>query len=473
MANLLIIDDDPKICQFLSQLFKEIGHDIYIANTLKKGLDISKKQTIDLVLLDLEFPEGSGLQILPDLLEEHSRPEVIIITGTGDANGAELAFKYGAWDYVQKPFLMEEVSLPVTRALQYRAEKETLKIPLPLARTEIIGNSSTIETCLAIVAKAAITDASVLITGKTGTGKELFARAVHQNSKRSTESFITVDCGALPETLVEGILFGHEKGAFTGAEKKREGLVRQADGGTLFLDEIGDLPLNTQKSLLRTLQEKVVRPLGANREFSVDFRLIAATNRNLDEMVKDGRFREDLLFRISAIEIKLPPLKDRDKDIQEIAINKILELGRRHNLGIKGVSPEFLEALTAQEWSGNVRELINVLEFSLASAGRDPTLFPKHLPPKYRTSQLEFDSTVESIENGESYSFDNTDSTNSVETPFPTWPEFRNQSEKNYLKSLLNRSKGSRQEACRLSGISQSRLYGLLQKHNLSKFGSS
>ena len=386
MARLLIVDDDPKICLFLSQLVESMGHEVSTVNTLKDGRSHAVSNHYDLILLDLEFPEGNGLQILPDLLRAPSLPEVIIVTGTGDAKGAEIAFKYGAWDYVQKPFVWNEVSLPITRALQYRQEKESAKTPVTLNRVGIVGESAVIRSCLEDVARASVTDASVLITGETGTGKELFAKAIHENSKRSSKNFVTIDCGAIPATLAESTLFGHEKGAFTGADKRQEGLIFQAEGGTLVLDEIGDLPLSIQKSLLRTLQERRIRPLGSKQEVPVDFKLVAATNRNLDKMVQEKSFRKDLLFRIRAIEIKLPLLRDRERDIQEITISKIFQIGERYGIDPKGISPEFLAILSTHDWPGNVRELINVLEYALASAGQDPILFPKHIPPEYRTA---------------------------------------------------------------------------------------
>jgi DNA-binding NtrC family response regulator len=465
MANLLIIDDDPEICRILMNLAKNLGHEAYEAQTLKKGLRLAQANDLALVILDLQFPEGNGLDILPDLLKVPSRPEVIIITGSG-VQGAELAFKYEAWDYVQKPFLVEEITLPISRALQYRKEKKAERVPVALNRTGIIGNSPAICSCLEAVAKASFTDSSVLITGETGTGKELFARAIHENSRRSSKNFIVVDCGALPETLAESILFGHEKGAFTGADRKRQGLFEQAEGGTIFLDEIGDLPFNIQKTLLRVLQEKCVRPLGARQEVPVDFRIVAATNRNLDRMILDNTFREDLLFRIRTIEIKLPPLRERREDIREITIRKIQYLCQQYGIGIKGISQEFLDILNSQEWTGNVRELINVLESSLASAGHDPTLFPKHIPYQYRTSLLKNDPGN-----------DEEDPLQVLHYPddgreFPPMAECMSRLQKNYLQLLLERTKGDSEKACRLSGISRSQLYLLLKKHDLSRFKS-
>ena len=344
VEKILIIDDDPEICNVISRLVKLMDHDALSAHTMEEGLGLALNNDVDIVFLDLQFPEGNGLDILPEIIRSPSRPEVIIITGSGVA-GAELAFKYGAWDYVQKPFLSEEITLPLSRALQYRKEKESAASPVPLKCPDIIGNSTAINSCIEAVAGSVATDASVLITGETGTGKELFARAIHANSKRSHRNFIVVDCGALPETLVESILFGYERGAFTGADKGREGLIAQADGGTIFLDEIGELPYSTQKAFLRTIQERRIRPIGARQESPVDFSLVAATNRDLEKMVGMGTFREDLLFRIRAIEIKLPPLRERSEDIREIAILKIQRLCMQYSIGIKGISQDFLEVL--------------------------------------------------------------------------------------------------------------------------------
>ncbi|HQP30661.1 MAG TPA: sigma-54 dependent transcriptional regulator, partial [Deltaproteobacteria bacterium] len=293
VARILIIDDDTKICRMLHGLAKGLGHTPDTANTLERGLELAYGGDYDLILLDLQFPEGDGLQALPELLRAPSRPEVIIITGAG-IQGAEVAFTHGAWDYVPKPFLMDEISLPIARALQYREEKRAERPLKTLDRVGIIGSSEAITHCLESVAKASASDASVLIRGETGTGKELFARAIHANSRRSGANFIVVDCGALPETLVESILFGHERGAFTGAERRRDGLLQQAQGGTLFLDEIGELPYAMQKALLRAIQEKRVRPLGSAQEVAVDFRVVAATNKDLDTMVHGQTFREDL-----------------------------------------------------------------------------------------------------------------------------------------------------------------------------------
>lgn len=463
MAKLLIIDDDPKIRLFLSDILEGWGHTISEAGTAEEAKRLAVERGFDVILLDLDLPDENGLQILPDLIKSHANPEVIIITGTGDIGGAKLAFKYGAWDYVQKPFTIDEVSLPITRALEYRKEKKEAFIPVSLNRLEIVGESNAIKNCLDEVARSAVSNANVLITGETGTGKELFAKAIHVNSKRAGGSFVPVDCGAVTESLAEGSFFGHKKGAFTGASSSEDGVIKQAEGGTLFLDEIGDLELSIQKSLLRALQEKRIRPLGG-KEISVDFRLVAATNRNLSQMVREGKFREDLLFRIKGIEIKLPPLRKRDCDIKEITLHKVPILCSLNSLSIKGISPAFMDVLAAHRWPGNVRELLNVLEFAIAAAGADPTLHPKHLPPEYRAILLDMGSDTgltERLQDAEAVM---------DESEFPKLSKHRERAEELYFKLLIKKVKGNREEACRLAGVSQSRLYGILKKYNLSLF---
>ncbi len=465
MARVAIIDDDPRICDILEKLVESLEHSAFSANKLDEGLKLVVNEGFDLVLLDLLFPEGNGLRILPDLANAPSQPEIIIITGGDDNRGAELAFKHGAWDYVRKPFLQNEVILPITRALEYRKEKRAARQPLNLKRSRIIGNSSAIRSCLDEIARAAVSEANVLITGETGTGKELFARAIHDNGRRFSRDFVTVDCGAMTETLVESTLFGHEKGAFTGADKKQKGLIEQANGGSLFLDEVGELSLSIQKALLRTLQERRVRPVGGGQEVSVDFRLVAATNRDLEDMNRIGEFRNDLLYRIRAMEIELPSLRERGDDIREIAIHRVHHLCRFYGFENKGISPQFLKLLLDYSWPGNVRELINVLEYAIASAGNDPTLVPKHLPPSIRSHALTSDTGNESMSSEPSKG--------QVDTlDLPTLSDHRNEAERRYLYMLLEKCRGNRAEASRLSGVSLSRLYGLLKKHGLSHFGS-
>ncbi|MEO0248674.1 MAG: sigma-54 dependent transcriptional regulator, partial [candidate division WOR-3 bacterium] len=384
MAHVLIIDDDALVSETIANVVQRMGHRATTASNLQDGLAKTISDAIDVVFLDVRLPDGNGLDVLPRIQAAPSSPEVIIMTGYGDPDGAELAIRHGAWDYIQKPSTVDAMTLPLVRALQYRQERKPRDTHAVLKRHGIVGNSSRLRTCLDLLAQVAPSDASVLITGETGTGKELFARAIHENSPRAKKSFVVVDCAALPETLVETILFGHEKGAYTSADKAEEGLVLAADGGTLFLDEVGELPLSMQTSFLRVLQEKKFRPVGGKHEVSSNFRLIAASNRDLDEAVRQEKFRADLLFRLRSFTIELPPLRDRLEDIQDLATYYLEILTKRFGLEPKEFSSEFLSMLAHYSWPGNVRELVNALERAVLNAAQERILFPKHLPVDIR-----------------------------------------------------------------------------------------
>lgn len=470
MAKILIIDDDEMMCSTLSSLVERKGHEAASEMTLKEGFARSTAEDFDVVFLDVKMPDGNGLAMLPKIEASPSAPEVIIVTGFGDPNGAELAIKSGAWDYIEKGFSIKEITLSLERALQYRKEKQEVahaRKTIPLKRENIIGSSVALSNCLDLVAQSAESDANVFITGETGTGKELFARAVHENSLRSKENFVVVDCTSLPETLVESLLFGHEKGSFTGAERTQDGLVRQAHKGTLFLDEVGELPMTLQKAFLRVLQEHRFRPLGSNKEVASDFRLIAATNRNLDAMVEEGTFRSDLLFRLRSFIIELPPLRERREDIKELARYHIDKFCEQYGVASKGFSPEFLETLMSYSWPGNVRELVNTLDRTLATSRFEQTLYPKHLPShirvQVRRAEMENDTAAGHGENGQTV------------RKLPKLQDFRDavwaDAEKQYLHDLMEITESDITEACRISGLSQSRLYALLKKNNISRNG--
>jgi two-component system NtrC family response regulator len=470
MASILIVDDDELMSSSLALMVRRLGHVAASAASLAEGLELAGAQEFDVVFLDVRMPDGNGLEMLPRLAGTAAEPEVIIITGFGEPDGAELAIKSGAWDYIEKGSSVKEMTLSLERALQYRAEKKAgnrKQNVVALKREDILGSSPKLRACLNQLAQAAGSDVSILLTGETGTGKELFAQAIHRNSPRAAGNFVTVDCAALPETLAESLLFGHEKGAFTGAEKPREGLVRQAHGGTLFLDEVGELPLPLQKTFLRVLQEHRFRPLGSNREFESDFRLVAATNRNLETMVESGEFRSDLLFRLRSFTIELPPLRERAEDIKDLARSHLDRLCEGYGLASKGFSPEFLDALLHYEWPGNVRELANTLVRSFSAARFEPTLYPKHLPPNIRVQVLK-----NSVSSGSSQPKAHG---NGGETArrLPMLQDYREtiyaHAEKHYLQDLMSLAEDHITEACRISGLSQSRLYALLKKHQISR----
>jgi len=468
MAKVLIIDDDDLMCSTLVKLVQRNGHQATCAVSLHAGQKHAMSHMFDVVFLDVHLPDGNGLELLPRLEGLSAAPEVIIITGFGEPDGAELAIKSGAWDYIEKSSSNKEIILALERALQYRHEKHAVRQKnkiSALKRQNIIGDSHSLQSCLDMIAQAAGSDVNVFITGETGTGKELFARAVHENSQRARGDFVVVDCTALPETLVESLLFGHEKGTFTGAEKSREGLVRQAHCGTLFLDEVGELPLGLQKTFLRVLQEHRFRPLGGSREVESDFRLVAATNRNLDQMVKSGQFREDLLFRLRSYVIDLPPLRERSKDLQLLARFYADRFCDRYGLPPKGFSPDFINTLRVYQWPGNVREFVHTIEQTLTSARYESTLFPKHLPTSIR-----IEVTRASV--AQSHDFDVSMGNGPIHN-LPKLHDYRdavyNEAEKHYLNDLLTLAGQNIAEACQLSGLSQSRLYALMKKHEVSR----
>jgi len=468
MARILIVDDDEAMCQSLSFVGKRSGHDTVCENTLGSGLQRAASEPFDVVFLDVRMPDGNGLEMLPRLAQTPSRPEIIIMTGYGDPLGAELAINSGAWDYIEKGSSVKDITLSLVRALEYRKQKTSLPgqaAVVALKRENIIGNSPKLTACLDLVARAAGSEAGVLILGETGSGKELFARAVHQNSKRADKQFVVADCASLPETLVESVLFGHEKGAFTGAERASEGLFGEANGGTLFLDEVGELPLGVQKAFLRVLQERRFRPVGSHREVESDFRLVAATNRNLEQMVKAGQFRSDLLFRLSSFVIELPPLRERKDDIKELARYYMDKFCECNGLSPKGSCPEFMETLVAYDWPGNIREFINTIERTVIAAREAPVLFAQHLPTPIRIKVAQrgvgHRATAQPPQRA------------AAPIELPKLSDFREgiyaQAEKQYLQDLMALANNDISAACGLSGLSQSRLYALLKSHELSR----
>jgi len=466
VAKILIIDDEAAVCRLLARPIAAVDHQVDCALTLKDGLAKAAAGRFEVIFLDVHLPDGNGLDALPAFRECPSSPDVIIITGAGDPDGAELAIRSGAWTYLQKPPLMSDILLQLNRVLQYRREKEQRPGPSILRREGIVGASPALEACLAQVAQVAGSDVNVLITGETGTGKELFARAIHANSFRADKNFVVVDCASLPDSLTNSMLFGHKKGSFTGAQSDRFGLIQEADGGTLFLDEAGDLSPDHQKEFLRVLQENRFRPIGSNREVKSDFRLVTATNRDLTQMAAAGQFRKDLLYRIQTFNIHLPPLKSRPQDIKDIARHRITLLCEQQGMEIKGFSSDFFEALMAYDWPGNVRELIHTMESVFTMARLDPTLFSHHLPTRLRVNVAR--RSVDKNAKGKN---------NSADTPEKGFPKFQAvresammAAEKQYLQGLMNQARGDIREAIRISGLSQSRLYSLLKKYQIPRF---
>ncbi len=463
MADIFIVDDDIMLQQMLVRQLQSSGHRTDCASTLTEGLQQVLSGKYDIVLLDVQLPDGNGLEYIPRFKNASSSPEVIIITGKGDKDGAEKAIVSGAWGYIEKPHVLKELVLHIARVEQYQKEKNRAeKIPLVLKRDAIIGNSPQLTKCLDRVAEAALSDASVLITGETGTGKELFARAIHENSTRADHNFVTVDCASLPENLIESTLFGYVKGSFTGAENNREGLVQLANGGTLFLDEVGELPLNVQKTFLRVLQEHSYRPIGSTHEKKSDFRVIAATNIDIESSINNGSFRNDLLYRLRALSCALPPLRDRKEDIKPLIRYFLARMWDRSKLDYQGISPDFIEHLTAYDWPGNVRELQQTLERVVASTVRTPTLFAYHLPEHFRIQQAQ--AAIHT--SPPHHSSPEVSQTPEKLIPLP-WSEYKNNYERQYIYDLMRHTNGNITVACQISHLSRARLYQLREKHGL------
>ncbi|MCT4627391.1 sigma-54 dependent transcriptional regulator [Halodesulfovibrio sp.] len=468
---ILIIDDDPDVTYALSRAARHLGYAADSAATIHDALQKTTAKEFDAVFLDVQLPDGSGMDIISDIMNQPAHPELIIITGNGDPEAAELAISSGAWDYVEKGDSIHVIMDTLSNALEYRSDKlssRKVRQIQALRRENIIGESNSITRCLEQVGKLAESDMNVLLTGETGTGKELFARALHNNSPRHKGPFIVVDCAALPENLVETLLFGHEKGTFTGALHDKEGLILQANNGTLFLDEVGELPLSTQKAFLRVLQERTVRPLGSKKEIPCNFRLVSATNRDLDAMQQEHTFRTDLAFRLCSAKITLPPLRERREDIALLIDHYMTLFFKKNALASKAFNPSVLTTLEDYDWPGNVRELVNAVEFIVSTSRNESRIFIKHLPPALRARLAKNRITPSSSSDSKlssnfSYEVSNEE--------LPTMQEHRNavieKAEHSYLTQLLNSTKGSIKQAVELSGLSQSRLYALLKKHRI------
>ena len=463
MVQVLIIDDDEMFCEMLSDMVQRQGHAATTAYTFKEGRNKAAidDYDVDVVFLDVKLPDGNGLDLLPVIRNSLSKPEVIIITGAGDPDGAELAIKCGAWDYIEKSAPLKSIVLSLSRAIQYREEKRSHEQVIVLKRADIVGSSPKIMACFDLVAQSSSSDVNVLISGDTGTGKELFARAIHNNSKRAAGNFVVVDCAALPGTLVESILLGNKKGAFTGAEQDADGLFKQANNGTVFLDEIGELSLSNQKAFLRVLQEQKFRPVGSREEVKSNFRVVAATNRDLEQMVQEKTFRQDLFFRLKSLEIHLPLLKDRPEDINELVNFRLSEMCERYGFGRKGISTDYYDVLISYDWPGNVRELFNTVDYSVSAAKNEPTIFPMHLPSKLRIraarKRVKGDPGKKSAGAGQPLNHN-----------IVSFRDHRDSMESQYLQELMNLTDGNINNACNLSGLSRSRLYALLQKYDLT-----
>ena len=378
MARLLVVDDEKSLCQLLEIAFRKKGHLVETASSGQLAKKKIESQVYDLIISDIRMPDLTGIDLLRYARESRNPAPFILITAVPTMSTAIQALNLGAHRYVVKTdTLVEELSVTVDRALEELAlREENIRLRRELLRVfaaqNIVGHSRVIESILEMVRTVAPTTSTVLITGDSGTGKELVARAIHEASLRREKPFVSINCGAFPETLLESELFGYLKGAFTGAESNRKGIIESAHGGTLFLDEIGETSLGMQVKLLRVLQERTVRPLGGAMDVSVDVRLIASTNRDLKKMVANGQFREDFFYRVSVIPIHVPPLRERPADIEPLARHFLRKFALQMGKPLSDFDREALAALNRWTWPGNVRELENAVEHAVAvSDGRD------------------------------------------------------------------------------------------------------
>jgi two-component system response regulator PilR (NtrC family) len=372
--HILIVDDEQGLRDMLAILFKREGLEVGLAASFHAGAEALSGAPVpyEIVLTDISMPDGSGLDLLSVARRRSPHTEVIVMTAHSSIETAVEAMKRGAYDFVAKPFATSEIKALVHKALEKRAiitENERLRAQVEKQKdANLLGRSDAMRKILELVSRIASTKSTVLITGESGTGKERIARAIHDLSDRKEKPFVVVNCGAIPETLIESELFGHDKGAFTGATRSTLGIFREAAGGTVLLDEVGELPPQLQVKLLRVLQERKVRPVGAANEESVDVRVIAATNRNVEDDVKSGKFRQDLYYRLNVIRIEVPPLRDRRLDIPELAEHFLRRASIEHGKEIAQLSADALRALDAYPFPGNVRELENVIERAVALA---------------------------------------------------------------------------------------------------------
>jgi two-component system response regulator PilR (NtrC family) len=373
MASILVVDDETSIREFLEILLKRGGHTVRLAKDAVDAVARLKDESVDLVLSDLRLPRGSGMDVLAWVSKNAPSTQVVMMTAFATTETAVEAMKAGAYDYIIKPFKVDELNVVIDRALERRhlqTENRALRATLDAraAHQRLLGSSEKMQEVFELIHKVAPTRTTILLTGESGTGKELVARAIHSRGPRTNEAFVAINCGAIPETLIESELFGHTRGSFTGAIADKPGLFERADKGTVFLDEIGELPLAMQVKLLRVLQERKVRRVGGAADVDVDCRVIAATNRRLEEEIAKGRFREDLFFRLNVIQIRLPALRERRADIPLLVEAFIAKFAEQQQSQVRGVSDRALRVLMGWNWPGNVRELANVLERAIALA---------------------------------------------------------------------------------------------------------
>ena len=454
--KILVVEDDEYVLGSIKSVLDDEGYRVSTASNGLEALSFYRKEPFDLVISDLKMPQMDGFELLKQLKLEYPEIFLIMMTAYGSVRTAVEAMKIGAYDYLTKPVSAEEMRLVVQRVF----EKQNLIIENMALRKEleerfsfhnIIGKSHKMQHIYDLILQVANTDATVLITGDTGTGKELIAHAIHHNSSRKDSPFVVINCSALPESLLETELFGHEEGAFTGATKQRTGKFEYANKGTVFFDEMGNLPLSMQTKLLRLLQEKSFERIGGNQTIKVDVRVIAATNRDLNKLSEEGSFREDLYYRLNVIPIKLPPLNERREDIPLLVTHFVEKYNKTFKKDIKSVSQNALNIMMSYHWPGNVRELENLVERAMIMA-------KSHIINEVDILIHNQKQRMEGLKE----MFDGRITDNSLE-------EFLAHCEKTYITKLLKQHKGRIYSSAKISGIDAKTLYRKMKKYNIDK----
>jgi len=452
--RILIIDDEQGMCQFMEIMLEKEGYDVTAFTSARKALaqlDIAGDKEFDLVVADLMMPEMSGIELLGTIKRKQPDIDFIIMTAFGSVETAIEALKKGASEYITKPFKVDDVKHTIRNCLEKRRViSENLELRKKLSETgglgKFVGNSPQIIKLKKVVERVAVTESTVLITGESGCGKELIARAIHELSPRCDKPFVSINCGALPETLLESELFGYKKGAFTGADKDKKGLIKTADGGSFFLDELGNTPPSIQIKLLRVLEQKELTPLGDTVRIPFNIRLIAATNADLESEVNSGKFRADLFYRLNVLPIRIPPLRERIDDIPLLSSHFIERKCKRIGCGLKRLSEEALAALSSYTWQGSVRELENVIERAVLLSSGNEIKFDD-LPEKITTRKPSPDLSKETVPLNPSLSV----------------------MEEAYILYVLNQTDWNKAKAAKILGIDSSTLYRKIDRYKLKE----
>jgi len=470
MSTVLVIDDDRGVRFFVQETFKNSDIRVLTASSADEGLSLLENESPDLVLLDVMLPKTSGLQVFDRIRAFDPKLPVIFITASGDSATAIEAMKGGAYDYLYKPLDVAQVRLCVEKALNMR---RLMNVPVLLPNNQadginsdlLVGRSAPMLDVYKAIGRVAPQDVTVLIQGESGTGKELIARAVYQHSQRSAGTFLAVNCAAIHETLLESELFGHEKGAFTGADQRRIGKFEHCSGGTLFLDEVGDMSLMVQSKLLRILQEQRFERVGGNTTIETDTRVIAATNRDLKQMVADGKFREDLLYRLNGFTIELPPLRERGSDVQLLIEHFLTGAARKMEKDVRSISPEAMDILLKYPWPGNVREMQSVIaQAVLQTTG--PVVLPEFLPKSVHAGPVNGSATSHSAPVvGELANFIDMQIASGSQD---VYADTLKMMELCLLKRVLTRTEGNQSKAAKILGITRASLRHKLQALHIS-----